>query len=66
MESRRFEIEVPAPFGIDLTTRALRRRAHNADDEGDGGLWRRAVATDDGAVRLTVAQTGTAGWAMTR
>lgn len=56
MEHVRFEIGVPAPFRLDLTAWALRRRAHNALDTWDGGWWTRTVAGDGGVVALRVMQ----------
>lgn len=43
MFDRSFEIELPAaaPFRLDLTAWALRRRAHNEMDRFDAGCWRR-------------------------
>lgn len=57
MGARRLTLEVPAPFRLDLTVWALRRRPHNAVDLWDGDSWRRSVATGEGAVELTVRQT---------
>lgn len=41
MVLRRFEIETAAPFRLDLTAWALRRRPHNAVDRFDGTWYRR-------------------------
>jgi len=53
---RRFEIEVPAPFRLDLCVWALRRRAHNAVDVWDGTTYHRVLALPDGPVELAVRQ----------
>jgi DNA-3-methyladenine glycosylase II len=52
-------IEPPAPFRLDLTAWALRRRPHNAVDRWDESTYRRAVSVDDqGPVALSVTQDG--------
>ncbi len=46
-----------APFRLDLTAWALRRRSHNAVDRFDGSAYRRIVSIDyDGPVAVTVTQ----------
>jgi DNA-3-methyladenine glycosylase II len=57
--SRRLEIEPLAPFRLDLTAWALRRRPHNAIDRWDQSTYRRVVSIDDGPVGLSVTQHGT-------
>lgn len=56
--SHRFVISPPAPFRLDLTAWALRRRAHNEMDCWDGRLYQRALLLDDEAVALSVTQAG--------
>lgn len=45
-----------APFRLDLTAWALRRRAHNAIDRWDGRVYRRALVLDGVARTLSVTQ----------
>ncbi len=59
MGSRWFEIQVPAPFRLDLTVWALRRTTHNEMDGWDGGTWRRTLLAEGGVVGIRVAQSGT-------
>jgi DNA-3-methyladenine glycosylase II len=55
----RLETEPFAPFRLDLTAWALRRRPHNEIDRWDGSTYRRVVSIDDnGAVALSVTQEG--------
>src|SRR5689334_8652113 len=50
-------IEPRAPFRLDLTAWALRRRSHNAVDRFDASRYRRVVSIDDGGpVAVTVTQ----------
>ncbi len=51
-------IEPRAPFRLDLTAWALRRRGHNVIDCWDGRVYRRALALGEEAVALSVTQTG--------
>jgi DNA-3-methyladenine glycosylase II len=56
----RLETEPTAPFRLDLTAWALRRRPHNEIDRWDGSTYRRVVSVDgNGAVALSVTQDGT-------
>jgi DNA-3-methyladenine glycosylase II len=55
----RLETEPFAPFRLDLTAWALRRRPHNAIDRWDESTYRRVVAIEDGPVALSVTQEGT-------
>jgi DNA-3-methyladenine glycosylase II len=53
----RLEIEPSAPFRLDLTVRALRRRAHNRIDRWDESIYERVLSLGDGEpVVLSVAQ----------
>ena len=52
------EIEPRAPFRLDLTTWALRRRPHNAIDRWDAFTYRRVLCVDGGPVALSVTQVG--------
>jgi DNA-3-methyladenine glycosylase II len=56
---RRLGIEPRAPFRLDLTVWALRRRSHNAVDRWDAAAaYRRVVSFDGGPVALSVTQDG--------
>jgi DNA-3-methyladenine glycosylase II len=57
-QDRRLEIEPDAPFRLDLTAWALRRRPHNAVDRWDGSTYRRVLSVDGGPVALSVTQDG--------
>lgn len=52
----RVQLEPPAPFRLDLTVWALRRRAHNALDRWDGARYRRALRLGGHAVELALRQ----------
>ena len=52
------DIEPRAPFRLDLTTWALRRRPHNAIDGWDASSYRRVLCVDGGPVALSVTQVG--------
>jgi len=52
------EIEPGAPFRLDLTAWALRRRPHNAIDRWHTPTYRRVVSVDGGPVALSVTQEG--------
>lgn len=54
-----FEIGVRAPFRLDFTAWALRRRADNAVDRWDGRRYRRVLVLASRLVELIVIQTGT-------
>src|SRR5215212_3500339 len=56
----RLEIEPRAPFRLDLTAWALRRRPHNAIDDWRPPVYRRVVSLDGGPVALSVTQEGLA------
>ncbi|MGI8557911.1 MAG: DNA-3-methyladenine glycosylase 2, partial [Solirubrobacteraceae bacterium] len=56
---RQLAIDPRAPFRLDLTAWALRRRAHNAIDRWDGHAYRRALTLGEEAVGLSVTQSGT-------
>jgi DNA-3-methyladenine glycosylase II len=45
------------PFRLDLTVWALRRRAHNAVDRFDDGVWRRVLVIGRSPVTIAVTQT---------
>jgi DNA-3-methyladenine glycosylase II len=56
---RRLRIEPRAPFRLDLTVWALRRRSHNAVDRWDvAATYRRVVSFDGAPVALSVTQDG--------
>jgi DNA-3-methyladenine glycosylase II len=55
-------IEPRAPFRLDLTAWALRRRPHNEIDRWDGSTYQRVVSIDHGGpVALSVAQDDSTG-----
>lgn len=56
-----FLAEADAPFRLDLTAWALRRRAHNTIDRFDAGTYRRALLIGNEAVGVSVTQRGSAG-----
>ncbi|HVC71121.1 MAG TPA: hypothetical protein VNC61_12775 [Acidimicrobiales bacterium] len=56
MSLRQFEIEVPAPFRLDLTVWALRRRPHNTVDSFDGTRYRRTLMVKGRALEIAVRQ----------
>jgi DNA-3-methyladenine glycosylase II len=53
---RSFTIEVAAPFRLDLTVWALRRRPHNLIDRFDGRCYRRTLVLSGQPVEVTVRQ----------
>jgi DNA-3-methyladenine glycosylase II len=55
----RFEIKAVAPFRLDLTVWALRRRPGNAVDRWDGHTYRRAMRVGDTLADVAVVQIGT-------
>lgn len=58
MERMTFSIPALAPFRLDLTVWALRRRADNAVDTWDGRTYRRALEIDGRTVELAAVQAG--------
>ena len=52
-----FTLAPRAPFRLDLTVWALRRRAHNLVDRFDDGVWRRVVMIGGTPAAIAVAQT---------
>jgi DNA-3-methyladenine glycosylase II len=54
-----FSIVPIAPFRLDLTAWALRRRPQNLVDRWDGTTYRRVIDFDDVPVELAIRQTGT-------
>src|SRR6185312_5903746 len=54
-----FSIVPIAPFRLDLTAWALRRRSQNLVDRWDGTTYRRVLPFDDVPVEVAVHQTGT-------
>jgi DNA-3-methyladenine glycosylase II len=53
------QVEPLAPFRLDLTAWALRRRPQNAIDRWDESTYRRAISVGEGPVALSVTQEGT-------
>jgi DNA-3-methyladenine glycosylase II len=49
-----------APFRLDLTVWALRRRRRNAIDRWDGGTYRRTIVVGERATEVAIRQTGSA------
>ncbi len=56
--STRAELPDEAPFRLDLTVWALRRRGHNQVDQYDGSWYRRVLAVDGAAMGVAVRQLG--------
>jgi DNA-3-methyladenine glycosylase II len=54
--SHQIRLEPRAPFRLDLTAWALRRRSHNAVDRWDTGIYERVVSLDGGPLALSVTQ----------
>ncbi len=54
MGATSFEIEVRAPFRLDLTVWALRRRPHNTVDVWDGATYTRTLAASGNPVHVLV------------
>jgi len=52
-----FTLQPRAPFRLDLTVWALRRRAHNVVDRFDDGVWHRVLIIGKLPVAIAVAQT---------
>jgi DNA-3-methyladenine glycosylase II len=52
-----FTLRPRAPFRLDWTVWALRRRAHNAVDRFDDGVWRRVLIIGKSPVAVAVRQT---------
>jgi len=55
-----FRLRPQAPFRLDYTVWALRRRPGNIVDRWDGVAWRRVVADDGTVLEVQVTQTGDA------
>lgn len=55
--AHRFELTVQAPFRLDLTVWALRRRAHNDVDRFDEGVYRRVLPLGARTFETAVRQT---------
>ncbi len=58
MDCITFSLEPVAPFRLDLTAWALRRRAQNIIDRWDGSTYRRVLVVQKLPVELEVIQTG--------
>ena len=52
-----FTLRARPPFRLDLTVWALRRRAHNAVDQFNDGIWRRVLIVGEAPVAIAVRQT---------
>lgn len=61
LHDSRLEIEPSAPFRLDLTAWALRRRPHNEVDRWRPPTYERVVSVDGGPVALSVTQEGVPG-----
>lgn len=59
MDSLSFSFEPVAPFRLDLTAWALRRRTENLIDRWDGHTYRRVLVVQKVPVEVEVVQTGT-------
>jgi DNA-3-methyladenine glycosylase II len=55
---RVFQLRPPAPFRLDLTAWALRRRSQNAIDVWDGRSYRRTLLADGEPLELALTQLG--------
>jgi DNA-3-methyladenine glycosylase II len=55
---RRIAIKPRAPFRLDLTAWALRRRPHNEIDRLSAGVYRRALSFDGAVLAVSVCQAG--------
>ena len=53
-----FQLRPTAPFRLDLTVWALRRRAHNLVDRWDGQTYRRILPVQDQPLEVAVTQIG--------
>ena len=60
-EDHELLIEPEAPFRLDLTAWALRRRSHNSIDRWDGSTYQRVVDLEGGPVALSATQKGALG-----
>jgi DNA-3-methyladenine glycosylase II len=54
--SHLIRLDPRAPFRLDLTAWALRRRSHNSVDRWDAGIYERVVCLDGGPLALSVTQ----------
>ena len=61
MGVRTFQVDVPAPYRLDLTVWTLRRRAHNEIDRWDGSCYRRTLMVAGRPIQATVCQQPTSG-----
>ena len=59
MKTLSFVLWPIAPFRLDLTVWALRRRARNIVDRWDGANYRRVMVVDEGPLEVLVMQSGT-------
>ena len=59
MPSFSIRLRARAPFRLDLTVWALRRRAHNQIDRFDAAVWRRVLVVGGKPVAIAVQQTRT-------
>jgi hypothetical protein len=60
-DCRQLLLEPCPPFCLDLTTWALRRRAHNSIDRWNAHTYHRVVSIDGGPVAISVSQNGVTG-----
>jgi DNA-3-methyladenine glycosylase II len=58
LERVTFQVEPVPPFRLDLTVRALQRRATNAVDRWDGRAYRRVLVVDGRPLGIEIAQDG--------
>jgi DNA-3-methyladenine glycosylase II len=56
MGVRTFQVDVPAPYRLDLTVWTLRRRAHNEIDRWDGSSYQRTLMVAGRSIEATVCQ----------
>ncbi len=60
LTAERFRLRPLAPFRLDYTAWALRRRPGNIIDRWDGKSWRRILSGNEGIAEVQITQTGTA------
>jgi DNA-3-methyladenine glycosylase II len=57
-EEQSIDLDPLAPFRLDLTAWALRRRSHNAVDRWGASGYQRVISVEDGPVAVSVTQDG--------
>jgi DNA-3-methyladenine glycosylase II len=57
-DEQSFDLDPPAPFSLDLTAWALRRRSHNEVDRWGAAGYQRVITVEDRPVAVSVTQDG--------